>query len=431
MGRYNFLSQGGEAVDALTLMLAKQEAQKRQTMIDDLNKKNIESQMADRVSNRAIQDETAKSLAAQRDAAAHETLQKNFLKTAPLPGSQMSPEQAKNASAAGYGDSVQTSGGATLPSTSMAGGIPATPGGDTPAPGAIVAPKPVEVASKKDASVPIQQVFKGTPDQQLNMQLSRMLEGVEDPKQIRKIITHSGLIPFDKIDDAVKGVVGEVQNVYRQNPRDGTVEKVGDVPKGSHFMTEPAPKDHTGSDNAAATRLAHSYEYNNNSLEKSAAPLEQQAARLERVAVSIAQKDPQADSLIAPELLTAMAGGQGSGLRMNEAEIARIIGGRSKWETIKAALNQWKPGDKALSITDAQRADISKLVGEINNRLQRRLKTIDEGRTDLIDATDVNEHRKVVQRVKKALSEDMGDTSPATPQQTTSGLPPGVKVTRH
>jgi hypothetical protein len=61
--------------------------------------------------------------------------------------------------------------------------------------------------------------------------------------------------------------------------------------------------------------------------------------RFGRLRDTLNQKSPQADALVAPELLTVIAGGQGSGLRMNEAEIARSVGGRSHLEDLKAALN--------------------------------------------------------------------------------------------
>jgi hypothetical protein len=56
-------------------------------------------------------------------------------------------------------------------------------------------------------------------------------------------------VPFDKSGQIIDHMLGKdatatggTQEVYRQNPRTGTIEKVGAVPKGSHFMTEPAPK---------------------------------------------------------------------------------------------------------------------------------------------------------------------------------------------
>ena len=45
-----------------------------------------------------------------------------------------------------------------------------------------------------------------------------------------------------------------------------------------------------------------------------------------------------------------MAGGQGNGLRMNEAEISRIVGGRTNWESFKAKLGAWQSPRKLQSL---------------------------------------------------------------------------------
>jgi hypothetical protein len=109
-------------------------------------------------------------------------------------------------------------------------------------------------------------------------------------------------------------------------------------------------------------RMDKSYQYNAGALSKLGDPIEQLAGRMGRLKDTIFQGTPQADALVAPELLTVMAGGQGSGLRMNEAEISRVIGGRTNLESIKAALNKWQTDpSKGLSITPAQRQQIRAL----------------------------------------------------------------------
>ena len=105
-------------------------------------------------------------------------------------------------------------------------------------------------------------------------------------------------------------------------------------------------------DRGGDARLDRSYNKEVSRIDSVAKPVLDRADRLQRLKLSLDAQSPQADALIAPELLTAMAGGQGSGLRMNEAEISRIVGGRSKWESLKASMNQWSlDPSKALSIT--------------------------------------------------------------------------------
>jgi Spy/CpxP family protein refolding chaperone len=132
---------------------------------------------------------------------------------------------------------------------------------------------------------------------------------------------------------------------------------------------------------------------------------------MSRLIESVNQRTPQADALIAPELLTAMAGGQGSGLRMTEAEIRRIVGGRTAWEGLTAALNQWKRDpSKGLSITDAQREQISSLAQAMHDRIQRKLSVAYGAADRLTSAGSVEDQRKVVNEARRLFSEesDMG-----------------------
>lgn len=152
-------------------------------------------------------------------------------------------------------------------------------------------------------------------------------------------------------------------------------------------------------------RLDRSYQQANSQLEKLRKPVSDQSERLARLNDSIEQGTPQADALVAPELLTAMAGGAGSGLRMNEAEIARIVGGRSQWQTLQATLQQWSTDPKkANSITPEQRRQIRALVGAVKKRVDSKLSTLDDAAQGLIDAPDVDTHRRLLGDVAKKLT---------------------------
>jgi hypothetical protein len=151
-------------------------------------------------------------------------------------------------------------------------------------------------------------------------------------------------------------------------------------------------------------RLDKSYSDANRQLTTIRSPLDAQAERMGRLIESVNQKTPQADALIAPELLTVMAGGQGSGLRMNEAEISRIVGGRSNMESLKAALNKWQVDPtKALSITDAQRVQIRDLIAAVQKRTSEKLDAINTASESLIDAGDVESHRRIISDLRKKL----------------------------
>jgi len=156
---------------------------------------------------------------------------------------------------------------------------------------------------------------------------------------------------------------------------------------------------------AADARADRSYTYNNNKLDALGKPIEDAEARMGRLRESLAQNTPSADAEIAPELLTIMAGGAGSGLRMNEAEISRVVGGRSKWQSLEAAINQWKLDPaKANSITPEQRKQIRDLIEAVNAKLQKKQQALDQAREDLLNSDDPKEHRKIVTNAHHALT---------------------------
>lgn len=201
------------------------------------------------------------------------------------------------------------------------------------------------------------------------------------------------------------------------HPIPGTGLKVGDkLPKDEYdklaaYTTAAAGAARTDARAATAkeskeqARLDKSFEFNSKQLEAARKPLTEQAERFGRLVETINQKTPQADALVAPELLTVMAGGSGSGLRMTEAEISRVVGGRSHLESLKAALNKWQTDPtQALSITDAQRQQVRGLIEVMRTRIGNKVQSINDAAEELIDAPDVESHRRVLSRVKNELS---------------------------
>lgn len=150
--------------------------------------------------------------------------------------------------------------------------------------------------------------------------------------------------------------------------------------------------------------LTRSYEYQQKRLDAIRKPVDDRVNRMGNLRESLAQKTPLSDALIAPELLTVMAGGQGSGLRMNEAEISRIVHGRGHWEDIQAAVNKWKlDPSKALSITPEQRKEATDLLNIVSHRLDRKQAAISKASADLIIAPDPTTHRKTVSELQGKL----------------------------
>lgn len=166
------------------------------------------------------------------------------------------------------------------------------------------------------------------------------------------------------------------------------------------------------------------WEYANNQLNTMGKPISDLTMRMGRLQDTLAQNTPQADALIAPELMTVMAGGQGSGLRMNEAEISRVVGGRSNWEALKAAMNKWSLDPEAAnSITPDQRKQIRALVNTVASKLTAKQNVINDAANQLVDVSDAGQqHRILAQTRQKLQAIDEGkEGNPDSP-------PPGADV---
>ena len=183
-------------------------------------------------------------------------------------------------------------------------------------------------------------------------------------------------------------------------------------------LGETGEKPPTVNVNSEGNREDRSYDKRNAELNAIGKPIADLNQRLGRLNDTIAQNSPQADALVAPELLTVMAGGAGSGLRMNEAEIARIVGGRSKWQDLQAAINKWKTDPKAArSITTEQQQQIHALVKTVGDKLQQKQDIMNDAYQQLSATDDVKEHRRIVNGVRDAFSKiDKGEGAGAENQ---------------
>lgn len=183
----------------------------------------------------------------------------------------------------------------------------------------------------------------------------------------------------------------------------------------SAYAAATQKPDRSSGDKVSA-RADKSYQYISGKLDKVGEPISTAIQRMGRLRDTLAQGTPQADALVAPELLTVMAGGAGSGLRMNEAEIARIVGGRSKWQNLKAAAQVWSLDPaKANSITPEQRQQIHALVEHVNQKLIGKQQILDDAREKLLSSDDPKEHRQIENDARKRLTQiDEGGATEAT-----------------
>lgn len=398
MAAYNFTNPAASATDAILQELLRQRMESRQAMLDSLTTQKVQAELEN-------QKLTAQALADQRNALAQQRQQAQAEGAAQKVfgalqiGDEVSPEDQQTLKNAGYGDYFKTE--TTTP----------------PADEMNLTPEPVTKTS-----------FLGTQDQR---QLQRLKNWAQNQPQDVQNKVLLGIQLGAKPDEIYKSIetapkdanVVQAENLFNPANNHAVYFKGGKyfdsetnepVPSPSHYK---APATGEAQQNAANNRLDRSYQYNDTVLEKTAKPIEDQVARLGRLQTTINKQSPQADALVAPELLTVMAGGQGSGLRMNEAEISRIVGGRSNLEGLKAALNKWSlDPTQALSITPEQRKEMWDLVTEVSKKAHDQLSAIDQARSDLIGQTDVNGHRKVVADLKKKLNDvNSTDYSTTTP----------------
>jgi hypothetical protein len=151
-------------------------------------------------------------------------------------------------------------------------------------------------------------------------------------------------------------------------------------------------------------RSDRSYQYNQGRLDKIRQPVDQLVQRMGRLQDTLNQRNPQADALVGPELMTVMAGGMGSGLRLNEAEISRVVGGRSAWENLKASMQHWATNPKdARTITPEQDKMIRALVAEVGTKLQKKQSVLEETQQKLLESDDPKEHRTIMADAQHAL----------------------------
>lgn len=299
-----------------------------------------------------------------------------------------------------------------------------------------------------------QQVAMQPQIQQLNIagKVAEIQKNISDAQKNRYVTPRSGGVydiqsgqfapgtePADKsitIDNLLAAAADKAQREGRDPTKDPQVQQLSDVKTSLQKEAQPKTqndfeqfygawlRDNKQPDTAANRLAAHkqweikpiqpgagdarldrSYQFNSTQLEKLSQPVDDGVRRMGRLQDTLNQNSPQADALVAPELLTVMAGGQGSGLRMNEAEIARIIGGRSNWETLKASINKWSTDPKtANTITPAQRQQIRALVNTVQQRLAQKQSVLDAAHEDLINATDVSGHRRVVAGARSRMT---------------------------
>lgn len=209
----------------------------------------------------------------------------------------------------------------------------------------------------------------------------------------------------------IKTIDGQPIEPAAKNPVSATITKLGpdgkphffrqDGNTGAFSIDEGVAYEKPASSNPANTADSTSYKFHVAEIDKRAKPLDDAATRFSRLQDTINQGTAQADALVAPELMTVMAGGSGSGLRINEAEINRVQGGRPMVAQIESKLRRWMGTDQksAIDFGPEERKAINDLLGIVGNKLKQKQEALTNA-SAIVSGEDTNDQQR-----RKALAD--------------------------
>lgn len=165
-------------------------------------------------------------------------------------------------------------------------------------------------------------------------------------------------------------------------------------------IRKPNP-DTSAKDNARTDR---SYQFNAKELDEERKPLEATMQKISAGMTNLNLKSAQADAFLAPQILTLSAGGSGSGLRMNEAEIKRILAGRTAWEDLKAVANKWIADPQHVQIPEEQRQAMADILTAAQAKGTLKSSILEWADGALVNTEDVKTHRTIVAQARKLMN---------------------------
>jgi len=281
----------------------------------------------------------------------------------------------------------------------------------------LIAASPNQQKVAKEAAALKAQEVTTAGQQQVNEQRQRELEATNallaNPEKMNLMI--SGSIDPKRYPDQFRRTQNDAMNALRLGQgvkgvqtaiKDGSDRIAARENAEAQAAITTIPARENAAENRAFQHGQQSYNTAVRELDQINKPVDDAVARFGRLQATLNQNSRQADALVAPELLTVMAGGTGSGLRMSEAEIARVIGGRTKWEELKSAINAWQiDPSKATSIPTEQRKEIRALMDEVGKKLTARASLMNDARNSLANTNDPMAHRKIMVDLHKKLTE--------------------------
>lgn len=143
-----------------------------------------------------------------------------------------------------------------------------------------------------------------------------------------------------------------------------------------------------------------SYNAISSRIETIAKPVFERVERLQRIVDTLNTPNAVADSLVAPELLSAMAAGAGSGIRINESEIQRVLGARSTIENVRAMLMKVQSGE---TVTPEVRKQMNQLVALVKSKIDRKVEIVNKARQALAKSDSIASQRQIFADMNEKL----------------------------
>lgn len=137
-------------------------------------------------------------------------------------------------------------------------------------------------------------------------------------------------------------------------------------------------------------------------LDAIAKPIRDQQAKLADTLAIANGNMAFSDSLVAPKTLTALVSGQGTGVRVTQAEISQVLHGRSTLQDLDAI---WQKLTTGKSVTDDQRAQVNAVLGLIQSKVNQRVAILEQAQDRIDAATTVDEQRAAMRDAQKQLDE--------------------------
>ncbi len=434
MPDFNFQSPGANFTGGFEDYLMKQRAAEHQNMLDDLAQKREQRlAQAELDSMKEHQDTLAEKRANDLENQ-HAKKVKDFqthVEKDYVANDRPLPEDVKTAQDLGLNVFRQAPPAMSAPAITPPAALMETPpAGATPEGSTSISTNPADAVTPPGTMAPGATVYPGSAQERLKAAQLKMqqdyVSGLDDsdPRKAQwkaelDAEAHGLKTPAGFAPKAAGA--GDGETIAKQNPRTGKIEVMGPggqwtpfegttLPKGTHWMTEPAPKDTTARDLAAESALQRTREHAFKRIddEVGKATLAQITTSGD-IANALSQNTEVADATLAPLVLKAtITRGGNSGFRMTKPEIDRVLT-RDAWDDLALKLHSWT-GSGPLQLNDSQKAAMRKLASSIYDKASKSYARILDAEQNInhhAHDTDINDE---VTKLKRDFAGSEKDT---------------------